>query len=104
MPWYSADPLRQLLVAPVEAEVHVEVLAQQLHAGVADLLLHQDLQALTVRADGRRRRRCSCGALHGAHDAILSTIHSIQDVSACTSAGSTAGNIPIRSWLRPSLR
>ena len=25
-------------------------------------------------------------------------------VSACTSAGSVAGNIAIRSWLRPSLR
>ena len=101
----GADPLRQLLIAPVEAEVDVEVLAQQLHAGVADLLLDEDLQAPAVRAGsragGRGRRGC---ALRGAHDASLSTTHSMQVVSACTSAGSTAGNIPIRSWLRPSLR
>ena len=32
------------------------------------------------------------------------TIQSMQAVSAETSSGSTAGNIPIRSWLRPSLR
>ena len=35
---------------------------------------------------------------------ILSTTQSMHAVSACTSPGSTAGNIPIRSWLRPSLR
>ena len=28
----------------------------------------------------------------------------MQAVRASTSAGSTAGNMPIRSWLRPSLR
>ncbi len=32
------------------------------------------------------------------------TTWSMQAVSASTSAGSTAGNIAIRSWLRPSLR
>ena len=90
-----ADPLRQLLVAPVEAEVDVEVLAQQLHAGVADLLLDQHLQALATGL------RCSPRALM-TRSSPLPTRYS--DVSACTSAGSTAGNIPIRSWLRPSLR
>ena len=35
---------------------------------------------------------------------ILSTIQSMHAVSACTSPGSTAGNMPTRSWLRPSLR
>ena len=39
-----------------------------------------------------------------AHHASLSTTQSMHAVSACTSAGSTAGNIPTRSWLRPSLR
>ena len=29
---------------------------------------------------------------------------SMQAVSAATSSGSTAGNMPMRSWLRPSLR
>ena len=33
-----------------------------------------------------------------------STTASMQAVSASTSAGSIAGNMPIRSWLRPSLR
>ena len=33
-----------------------------------------------------------------------STTQSMHLVSADTSSGSTAGNIPIRSWLRPSLR
>ena len=37
------------------------------------------------------------------HD-VRSTTQSMHAVSACTSAGSTAGNIPMRSWLRPSLR
>src|SRR5215470_2533006 len=33
-----------------------------------------------------------------------STTQSMQPVSAATSAGSIAGNMPTRSWLRPSLR
>ena len=33
-----------------------------------------------------------------------SSTQSMHAHSACTSAGSTAGNIPTRSWLRPSLR
>ena len=36
--------------------------------------------------------------------ATRSTTQSMQAVSACTSAGSIAGNIATRSWLRPSLR
>ena len=83
------------LVVPVDAEVDVEVLAQQLDAGVADLLLDEHLQA---RPLVRRSR------VGGAHAATLSTTQSMQAVSACTSAGSTAGNMPTRSWLRPSLR
>ncbi len=81
-----ADALSQFLVGPIDTDLDVEVLAQQIHARVADLLLDQHLQALI------------------AHDVLLSTIQSTQAVSACMSAGSTAGNIPIRSWLRPSLR
>ena len=34
----------------------------------------------------------------------LATIQSMHAVSASTSAGSTAGNMPTRNWLRPSLR
>ncbi len=82
----DADPLPQLLLAPVEAQVDVEVVAQQLHPGVPDLLLDED-PGPPVLAHG-----------------IRSTTHSMDSVRACTSAGSTAGNIPIRSWLRPSLR
>src|SRR4029077_19117348 len=89
----GADALGQLLRGPVDAEIDVEALAQQLHARVADLLLDEDFQALL---SGVRRG--------DAHAEILSTIQSIHAVSACTSPGSTAGNMPIRSWLRPSLR
>ena len=49
----GADPLDQLLVGPVEAEIDVEVLTQQIDAGVADLLLHQDLQPLAHTIFGR---------------------------------------------------
>ena len=35
---------------------------------------------------------------------IAATTWSMHRVSASTSAGSTAGNMPIRSWLRPSFR
>jgi hypothetical protein len=80
----AADLLGQLLVGHLEAEVDLEVLAQQLDAGVGDLLLDQDLQERIPSA--------------------FSTTQSMQAVSASTSAGSIAGNIPIRSWLRPSLR
>ena len=41
----------------------------------------------------RNEPYCSC-----------STTQSTHAVSAVTSVGSTAGNMPIRSWLRPSLR
>ncbi len=39
-----------------------------------------------------------------ARPSTFSITQSIEAVSASTSAGSTDGNIPIRSWLRPSLR
>ena len=48
-----ADPLRELLVAPIDAEVDVEVLAQQLDAGVADLLLDEYAQSLRARVGDR---------------------------------------------------
>src|SRR5690606_33822995 len=79
-----ADPLAQLLVGHLEAELDVEALAQQLDAGVGDLLLDQDLHRRTA--------------------GTLSSTQSTQAVSASTSSGSTAGNIATRSWLRPSLR
>ena len=71
--------------APTDALVDLEVLAQQCHTGLADPLGDQDLRPL-------------------AHEASLSTTQSMHAVSACTSAGSTAGNMPTRSWLRASLR
>ena len=41
-----ADPALELLLVPVEAELDVEPrVAQQLHAGVADLLPYEDLHA-----------------------------------------------------------
>ena len=78
------DRLPQLLVGHLEAELDVEVLPQQLDAGVGDLLLDEDL--------------------HLATPSTFSIVQSMQAVSASTSAGSTAGNMPTRSWLRPSLR
>ena len=43
-------------------------------------------------------------SVRGARVARCSTTWSMQAVSASTSAGSMAGNIAMRSWLRPSLR
>ena len=80
----AGDLLAQLLVGHLEAEVDVELRAQQVDAGVGDLLLDQDL--------------------HEATPSTFAITQSTQTVSASTSSGSTAGNIPIRSWLRPSLR
>ena len=54
------------------------------------------------RGRGRRRRRRGAGAAPA--QPSRSTTQSTQAVSASTSAGSTAGNIATRSWLRPSLR
>ncbi len=90
----GADLLGQFLIGPVDAEVDVEVLFEQFDARVADLLLDEHLQTFCALAVIRS----------GAHDAILSAVQSIQAVSARTSSGSTAGNMPTRSWLRPSLR
>src|SRR5205823_6412372 len=72
--------------------VDVEVLAQKIDARGADLLLDEHARALG--------RGCSVST----HEPSLSTAQSIHAVSACTSSGSTAGNMPMRSWLRPSLR
>ena len=83
-----ADPLLELRAVPVEAELDVEALPQQLDAGVGDLLLDEDLGLL----------------VHRLTSSAFSRAQSMQAVSASTSAGSTAGNMPIRSWLRPSLR
>ncbi len=80
----AADLLAQLLLGHLEPEVDVEVGPQQVDAGVGDLLLDQDP--------------------HRATPSTCSRTQSTQAVSASTSPGSTAGNIPTRSWLRPSLR
>ena len=76
IPSYSLDAVE------VIALVDVEVLAQQRHAGGADLLGDEDAHQSPSR----------------------STTQSMQAVSACTSARSIAGKSPMRSWLRPSLR
>ena len=79
-----ADSLPELALGPVGADLDVELLAQQIDAGFGDLLLDQHPHRRTASA--------------------FSRIQSIDPVSASTSAGSTEGNIPIRSWLRPSFR
>ena len=80
----GADRLAQLLVGHLEPEVDVEALAQQIDPRVGDLLLDQDLHRVT--------------------SSTFSITQSMHAVRAWTSAGSTVGNMPIRSWLRPSLR
>jgi hypothetical protein len=45
-PVVAADALRELLVAPVDADVDREALAQHVDAGVGDLLLDEDLVLL----------------------------------------------------------
>ena len=69
-----ADLRAQLVVGHVEAEIDVEVGAQQVDAGVGDLLLDQNS--------------------HRATPSTLARTQSMQAVSASTSAGSTAGNMP----------
>jgi hypothetical protein len=77
-----ADALGELVGAQAGGHVDLEALvAQERDAGVPDLLRDEDL---------RHARR--------------STTQSMHAVSACTSSGSIAGNMPTRSWLRPSLR
>ena len=56
-PVVAADPLRELLVRPVDADVDGEALAQHVHAGVGDLLLDQDLVLLLEHALRPRPRR-----------------------------------------------
>ena len=75
---------RSSLVVQSIAEVDVEVLAQQ----------RRRRSRRSSRRRGRWRHRRSC----------CSTTQSMHAVSACTSSGSIAGNMPMRSWLRPSLR
>ena len=82
------DPGLELAVGPVDADLDVEALAQQLDPGVGDLLLDQDPRALA----------------HERIPSAFSSSQSIDAVRAWTSAVSIAGNIPTRSWLRPSLR
>ena len=58
---------------------------------------------------GVRRQRVvdDCARLEPVHERLgysLPTTKSMHSVSASTSAGSIAGYIAIRSWLRPSLR
>jgi hypothetical protein len=80
-----ADLRDQLLARPADPEVDVQAgHLQQVHAGLADRF--GDEHAL------------------GHQSPVRSTTQSTQAVSARTSAGSIAGNIATRSWLRPSLR
>src|SRR4051812_8911840 len=79
-----ADPLLELVPVPLQPELDVELLTQELDAGVGDLLGDENLHRLT--------------------SSEISSTQSMQAVSASTSAGSTAGNIPTLSWFRPSLR
>ncbi len=81
-PLVLADPRVELVGTPAGTHVDLEVLAQQIDPGLADPLGHQHLGLA---------QWCSSS-------------QSMQAVSACTSDGSVAGNIPTRSWLRPSLR
>ena len=81
-PVVVADLLGKLLAAPVDAEVDVEVAAEQLDPGVADLL-----------GDEHPRLRSAVGRAHE----LRSRTQSMHAVSACTSAGSVAGNIATRS-------
>ncbi len=75
------DALLEFGPAPAGADLDVEAgRTQQVDARRADLL----------------------GDQHSHH--CDATTQSMQAVSASTSAGSTAGNIPTRNWLRPSLR
>ncbi len=91
-----ADPLGELLVGPVDAEIDIEVLAQQRHAGVADLLLDEHLQrpcrrsvsavvAALIAESSRRPSRCTRSA-------------------PARRRSRPPGTSRSRSWLRPSLR
>ncbi len=44
----NTDALSQFLIGPIDTDLDVEVLAQQVHARVADLLLDEDLQPLVA--------------------------------------------------------
>src|SRR5207302_2331162 len=70
---------------------------EKLDPGAADLLRDEDLRFGVVVA-----RRL--GILLRDRHQIRSRTQAMQAVSACTSAGSVAGNMAIRSWFRPSLR
>ena len=75
--------------------------------GPCPALLMGDLNAAADSAtlpggegpDGRSERRA-----RAAQEASRSTTQSMQRVSWLMSSGSTLGNMPTRSWLRPSLR
>ena len=56
-----ADPLQQLVVGHLEAELDLEVLSQELHAALGDLLLHQHAVDGSPERPGRR----FCGSAHG---------------------------------------
>src|SRR5215210_382820 len=79
-----ADSLLKNVAVPVKAELDVELLPQKLDARVGDLLSDEDLHRLM--------------------SSVFSRAQSMEAVRASTSAGSTAGNMPILSWLRPSFR
>src|SRR5204862_6699570 len=80
-----ADARRQGVGRPVPPELDLEpVRPQELDSRFGDRLLDQ-----------HPHRRTS---------GTFSRTQSMHAVSASTSPGSTAGNMPTRSWLRPSLR
>ena len=96
MPSYSPMRSRELLARPSRPR------GRRRSARAAGSTPESPIFSLT-RTRGRARP-VGCVGGRGAHREILSTTQSMQAVSACTSAVSTAGNIPMRSWLRPSLR
>jgi hypothetical protein len=86
----AADPFGELLPRPVDAELDVKMVAQQLDAGLPDLLSNEHT--------GMRRIAGRPGLRQGVDSAhSRSSTQSMHAVNACTSAGSVAGNIPMRS-------
>ncbi len=77
----------------------------------ADAMSNSPCRATTMTGarSGARSSVCnvstsSTTTSDASQDPIAPTTWSMQAVSAATSAGSMAGNMPMRSWLRPSLR
>ena len=84
-----------LAKAGTDVERLTGLVAKEVDSGVRDLLLDQHPRQRVGQG------RC---AAHRLTPGALSTTQSTEATSASMSAGSIAGNIPTRSWLRPSLR